>query len=98
MWSCGAILCDMFTGSTPNLARSQWDINPVLPTLDMPEGAKRVVGRLMIPVPAQRDTALQVLQDPWVMQGLTPDMLQMNDIARQNSPDNMDIDAVSNPL
>jgi serine/threonine protein kinase len=98
MWSCGAILCDMFMGSTPNLARTGWDVRPVLHTLDMPEEARRIVARLMIPAPAERATALQILQEAWVTQGMGVGMSHMNDTARQSSPSPMEITSVTTPL
>ncbi|CAL8461325.1 g856 [Coccomyxa elongata] len=93
MWSCGAILCDMFTGSTPNLARTNWNINAVLPQLDIPQEAKNILARLMIHDPTERATATEILQEPWITQGLSTGVMQMNDIARQNSPQQLDMDA-----
>lgn len=98
MWSCGAILCDMFTGSTPNLARTNWNINAVLPQLDIPQEAKNILARLMIHDPTERATATEILQEPWITQGLSTGVMQMNDIARQNSPQQLDMDAVSGML
>jgi serine/threonine protein kinase len=88
----------MFTGSTPNLARTNWNINAVLPQLDIPQEAKDILARLMIRDPTERATATQILQEPWITQGLSTDVMQMNDIARQNSPQQLDMDAVSSML
>ena len=94
MWSCGAILCDMFMGSTPHLARTGWNVTAVLQTLDMPREARDIVARLMIPVPAERATALQILQEVWVTKGMDVGMTHMNDTARHSSPSAMDITEV----
>ena len=96
MWSCGAILCDMFIGWIPNLTRVDWNINAVLPQLEeIPQEARIILGRLMIRDPAERDTASQVLQSPWIAQGLPAGAMQMNDVARHNSPSQNDMVRVS---